>query len=77
MKRDIDPFFQPISAMELARFAGVPTFMRLPHMTPDHPRFDDINIGLLGVPWDGGTTNLTGPPHGLRQLRNMSTMLRA
>ena len=50
MSRDVDPFFQPISAMELARFAGVLTLMRLPHMTPDHPRFDDINIGLLGVP---------------------------
>jgi len=50
MNRDVDPFFQPISATELARFAGVPTFMRLPHMTPDHPRFDDMSIGLLGVP---------------------------
>ena len=30
MTNEADPFFQPISAMELARFAGVPTFMRLP-----------------------------------------------
>ena len=77
MSRDVDPFFQPISAMELARFAGVPTFMRLPHMTPDHPRFDDINIGLLGVPWDGGTTNRPGARHGPRQMRDLSTMIRA
>ena len=36
MNYDADPFFQPISAMELARFAGVPTFMRLPYVNPDH-----------------------------------------
>ena len=77
MSRDVDPFFQPIPAMELARFAGVLTFMRLPHMTPDHPRFDDINIGLLGVPWDGGTTNRPGARHGPRQMRDLSTMIRA
>jgi len=77
MSRDVDPFFQPIPAMELARFAGVLTFMRLPHMTPDHPRFDDINIGLLGVPWDGGTTNRPGPRHGPRQMRDLSTIIRA
>lgn len=33
--------------------------------------------GLIGVPWDGGTTNRSGPRHGLRQLRDMSTMMRA
>jgi guanidinopropionase len=77
MSRDVDPFFQPIPAMELARFAGVLTFMRLPHMTPDHPRFDDINIGLLGVPWDGGTTNRPGARHGPRQMRDLSTIIRA
>lgn len=36
MNYDADPFFQPISAMELARFTGVPTFMRLPCVNPDH-----------------------------------------
>jgi guanidinopropionase len=31
-------FFQPVSAMEPARFAGIPTFMRLPSLTPEHPK---------------------------------------
>ena len=77
MTNEADPFFQPISAMELARFAGVPTFMRLPSLTLDDPRFNDVDIGLLGVPWDGGTTNRPGARHGPRQMRDLSTMIRA
>ena len=77
MTNEADPFFQPISAMELARFAGVPTFMRLPSLNSDDPRFKDVDIGLLGVPWDGGTTNRPGARHGPRQMRDLSTMIRA
>ena len=77
MTNEADPFFQPISAMELARFAGVPTFMRLPSLNSDDPRFNDVDIGLLGVPWDGGTTNRPGARHGPRQMRDLSTMIRA
>ncbi|MBY6113701.1 agmatinase [Mameliella alba] len=72
-----DPFFHPVSGFDLPRFAGVPTFMRLPHLTPDHPRFAEVEIGLVGVPWDSGTTNRPGPRHGPRQLRDASTMIRA
>ena len=72
-----DTFFHPVSGFDLPRFAGVPTFMRLPHVTPDHPRFSDVQIGLIGVPWDSGTTNRPGPRHGPRQLRDASTMIRA
>ncbi|MCR9271597.1 MULTISPECIES: agmatinase [Mameliella] len=72
-----DPFFHPVSGFDLPRFAGVPTFMRLPHLTSDHPRFKDVQIGLVGVPWDSGTTNRPGPRHGPRQLRDASTMIRA
>lgn len=72
-----DTFFHPISGFELPRFAGVPTFMRLPHVAPDHARFGEVEIGLIGVPWDSGTTNRPGPRHGPRQLRDASTMMRA
>lgn len=72
-----DSFFQPISGFDLPRFAGVPTFMRLPHVAPDHDRFDQVQVGLIGVPWDSGTTNRPGPRHGPRQLRDASTMIRA
>ena len=72
-----DPRFQPISGFELPRFAGVPTFMRLPHIPLDNPDLPEVDIGLIGVPWDSGTTNRPGPRHGPRQLRDMSTMIRA
>ncbi len=77
MLHHADPFFQPVSAMELARFAGVPTFMRLPSLKLENPRFNEVNMGLLGVPWDGGTTNRPGARHGPRQMRDLSTMIRA
>ena len=56
-----DPFFQPVSGFDLPRFAGVPTFMRLPYVAPGHDRFEEVQIGLIGVPWDSGTTNRPGP----------------
>jgi len=72
-----DPFFKPISGFDLPRFAGVPTFMRLPHVSLDEARIQDVEIGIIGVPWDSGTTNRPGPRHGPRQLRDASTMIRA
>ena len=72
-----DPFFKPVSGFDLPRFAGVPTFMRLPHVSLDTPKISDVDIGIIGVPWDSGTTNRPGPRHGPRQLRDASTMIRA
>ncbi len=72
-----DPFFHPVSGFDLPRFAGVPTFMRLPLVPPGHDRFAEVDIGLIGVPWDSGTTNRPGPRHGPRQMRDASTMIRA
>ena len=71
-----DPRFQPISGFDLPRFAGVPSFMRLPHVPLDDPKLGEVALGLIGVPWDGGTTNRPGPRHGPRQLRDYSTMIR-
>ena len=77
MARKINPFFQPVSAMDLPRYAGVPTFMRLPYLTTDDPNYKTVEMGLVGVPWDGGTTNRPGARHGPRSLRDYSTMIRA
>ena len=65
---------KPISGALVPRFAGVATFMRLPHV-----RLEDagsIDIGLIGIPWDGGTTNRAGARHGPRQVREMSSLMR-
>ncbi|MDE3240652.1 MAG: agmatinase [Paracoccaceae bacterium] len=69
--------FQPVSAFDLPRFASVPSFMRLPWLKLDDPRMAEVDIGLIGVPWDGGTTNRPGARHGPRQLRDLSTMIRS
>ena len=50
--------------------------MRLPLVGFDDPLFKDVDIGLVGVPWDGGTTNRPGARHGPRQVRDLSTMVR-
>jgi guanidinopropionase len=72
----IDPDFLPISGFVLPRFAGIPTFMRLPHVPLEDARIERVDIGLVGVPWDGGTTNRPGARHGPRALRDATTMVR-
>ena len=59
-----DAFFQPVSALEMPRFAGMPSFMRLPHLTMESQEISRVDMGLVGVPWDAGTTNRPGPRHG-------------
>ena len=73
----VDGFFRPVSGFDLPRFAGLPSFMRLPHVPLDHPRLGEVEVGLIGAPWDGGTTNRPGPRHAPRQMRDASTMIRA
>jgi guanidinopropionase len=64
--------FEPIDAALVPRFAGLPTFMRLP-MVSD---FTKLDIALVGVPFDGGTTNRAGTRHGPREIRNQSSLMR-
>jgi len=68
-------FFKPVSSAVSPRFAGVATFMRLPML--DEADWHEADIGLIGVPWDGGTTMRAGARHGPRQMRDMSTLMRS
>ena len=63
--------FQPLDSGAVPRFAGLPTFMRLPVARPE-----DVDIALIGVPFDGGTTNRPGARHGPREIRNQSSLVR-
>ncbi|MFK8252731.1 agmatinase [Ancylobacter terrae] len=45
--------------------------MRLPVAEPA-----EVDIALVGVPFDGGTTNRAGPRHGPREVRNQSSLMR-
>ncbi len=61
------------SMQGLPRYSGIPTFMRVPQASG----LDDFDIALAGVPFDGGVTARPGARFGPREIRNMSTMMRA
>jgi len=67
-----EPHPMPVNAMDYPRFAGVPTFMRLPHIT-DPKRLD---VALVGVPFDGGVSYRPGPRFGPRHVRDQSALIR-
>lgn len=54
------------------RYTGVPTFLRAPY----EEDLANVDIGLVGVPFDGGVTNRTGARHGPREIRNQSSLMR-
>ena len=55
------------------RYTGIPTFMRAPYREDIS---GDLDIGLIGIPFDGGVTNRTGARHGPREVRNQSSLMR-
>ncbi len=63
--------FRPASGMETPRFAGLASFMRLPVRAPDSA--EGVEIGLVGIPFDGATTNRPGARLGPRGVREAST----
>lgn len=65
-------FNQPISGNDLARFSGPNTFMRLPQATS----LDGLDVAVLGVPMDIGTSWRSGTRFGPKQIRAESAMLR-
>src|SRR5579863_9950643 len=67
-----DKFPEPLSGMVVPRFGEIASFMRLP--IERDPR--KLDIAVVGVPWDGGTTNRPGARHGPREIRNTSTLMR-
>jgi arginase family enzyme len=45
--------------------------------TEGDPRRAQVEIGLMGVPFDLGTTNRPGARHGPRQVRDASALIRS
>ena len=63
---------QPISGNELARFSGPGTFMRLPAASS----LAGLDVAMLGVPVDIGTSWRSGTRFGPKQIRAESAMIR-
>ncbi len=62
--------YEPHTAL---RHTEIATFMRMPLAQT----LDELDIALVGIPFDGGVTHRPGARHGPREIRNMSTMMRS
>ena len=65
-------FNQPLSGNEMPRFAGIASMFRLP-ISEDASGLD---VAIVGVPLDIGTSNRTGTRYGPRQIRTESVLVR-
>jgi guanidinopropionase len=59
--------------MQTLRHTEIPTFMRTPFVTD----LSQVDIGIIGIPYDGGLTFRTGARHGPREVRNESSVMRS
>ena len=66
------PYNQPLGGNEMPRFAGIASMFRLPTQTTA----EGLDIALVGVPLDIGTSNRGGSRFGPREIRCESVMVR-
>ena len=79
-KTDIATFYntanilgETFNPMHTSRFSEIPSFMRAPVVRD----LSQVDIGIIGIPYDGGLTCRTGARMGPREVRNQSSMMRA
>ena len=72
MSREDAPRYAPPDAFAAPRYTGVKTFARCPLV--DSP--EDVDVAVLGIPFDTGTTNRPGTRFGPEAVRSASMMLR-
>jgi agmatinase len=63
---------QPRQSFKSPRFAHPATFMRLPHV--EDPQ--GLDVAIVGVPYDGGTSYRPGARLGPREIRAQSSLIR-
>ena len=66
------PPYRPIDARVYPRFAGVRTFMRLPHVT----ELAGVDAAVYGIPFDTAVTYRPGTRFGPEAIRSASALLR-
>ena len=66
------PRYTPADSLQSPRFTGPVTFARLPHVRT----LEDVDVALLGVPFDTGVTYRVGGRFGPGAVRDASVMLR-
>ena len=65
-------FNQPLSGNEMPRFSGVASMFRLPVQSDAA----GLDVAIVGVPLDIGTSNRNGTRYGPRQIRSESALIR-
>lgn len=65
-------FNQPLGGNEMPRFGGIASMFRL----PTQATAEGLDIALIGVPLDIGTSNRSGTRYGPRQIRTESVLVR-
>lgn len=71
-KPDTPPKNQPRASFHSPRFAQPATFMRLPFADT----VTGLDVALVGVPYDGGTSYRPGARLAPREIRNQSSLIR-
>jgi hypothetical protein len=64
---------QPRPSFRSPRFAQPPTFMRLPHVEDAR----GLDVAIVGVPFDGGTSYRPGARMAPREIRAQSSLIRS
>jgi len=64
--------YMPADAFRHPRFSGVRTYMRLPHVTD----LVGVDVAVLGLPFDTGTSFRSGARFGPEAIRSASALLR-
>jgi agmatinase len=66
------PRYQPADSLASPRFTGVRTFARLPHVQTT----TDVDVAVVGLPFDTGATFKVGARFGPEAIRSASVLLR-
>jgi agmatinase len=68
------PRFAPVNPLKSPRFGDVATFNRLPYVADLKGK--GVDVAILGIPFDGGTTFRPGARFGPRAVRDASVLCR-
>jgi len=62
--------YEQLSGRQFPRFSGIKTFFRLPHVAEDA----DFDVGICGIPYDGGVSYRPGARFAPSRIRETSSL---
>ncbi len=62
--------YKPLSGREFPRFSAIKTFFRLPYVAIDA----DYDVGIFGIPYDGGVSYRPGARFAPTKVREVSSL---